>query len=98
MKYKIIDIQDIKTKKTKTDDKNLSRIGSIISLYNEDVKEYEFAFLCYEKDNEGNEKKGVLRTSLIRTVSSYYDDGKKNIVIYTCNSIYFLEEVKNEDN
>lgn len=98
MKYKIIDIQDIKTKKTKTDGKNPSRIGSIISLYNEDVKEGECAFFCYYKDSEGNEKKGALRTSLVRAVSSYYDDGKKNIVIYTCNSIYFLEEVKNENN
>lgn len=90
MKYKIIDIQDIKTKKTRTDGRYPSRIGSIVSLYNED----EFAFLCYEKDNEGNEKKGVLRTSLVSAVSSYYDNGKKNVIIYTYNSIYFLEEVK----
>ena len=98
MKYKIIDIQDIKTKKTRTDGRNPSRVGSIVSLYNEDVKEGEFAFLYYDKDNEGNEKEGVLRTSLVRAVSSYYDNEKKNIIIYTHNSIYFFEEVKDEDN
>lgn len=87
--YKIIDIKYKETNQTRTDGRYPIRIGSIIEFYIEPTIN-QCGFLAYVYDNEGNNKEGVLRTSLIDKLE--YIENK--MIITTCNSIYILEEYK----
>lgn len=58
------------------------------------VEEYQIALshpmlLDYIRDNEGNEKMGCLRTSVVEGYSKSFNDLK----VYTSNSIYYLKEI-----
>ena len=90
MKYKIIDIKDIKTLKTRTDGRYPLRIGSIVTLLNPNLKYNDCAFLEYIKDNQGNPKEGVLRTSIVHMIEI---DGLDTI-LHTHNSIYYLKAIE----
>ena len=58
-------------------------IGNIIHLEAGEVMMFE-----YIKDNEGNDKTGYLRTSLV----SDYEEYENGITVYTMNSVYYLKE------
>jgi hypothetical protein len=45
--------------------------------------------LSYIKDNEGNDKTGYLRTSLVKDFTWY----EEKIAVQTLNSIYYLYRV-----
>ena len=51
--YKIIDIKDVKTFKTRTDGRYPLRIGSIVSLHTLNLWNGRCAILEYHKDNQG---------------------------------------------
>ena len=86
--YKIIDIKHKGTNQTRTDGRYPIRIGSIIEFYIEPTVN-QCGFLSYVYDNEGNNKEGILRTSIIDKLE--YIENK--IIITTCNSIYILEKI-----
>ena len=92
---KIKDIQARDTGYTKTDEKSISRIGSEIEFYVQPTVGASM-LLSYVKDNQGNPKIGLVRTSAVINVIE--DDIE--IIVVTLNSRYVFEktnEVKGED-
>lgn len=85
-KYKITDIKSVQTGETRTDGRYPIRIGSIVSIYFL-VKNYAL-LLIYHKDNQGNPKEGMLKTSAVQNIEKC--DSKT--IVRTLNSIYYLEE------
>ena len=84
----IKDIQDINTRETRTDGRYPARIGCEVE-YLRPVIVGDCAYLGYLKDNQGNEKGGYLRTSIVTGCSVMQDQD----IIFTNNSIYVLSKV-----
>lgn len=92
-KYKILTIQEVGTGKPRQDGRYPQRIGSIVSIYNPKSKIGECLILEYYKDNKGNPKDGLLRTSPIVAMELY----DNLIIFYTMNSIYYLQKEEKEE-
>lgn len=86
--YKIKDIQDISTGKTRTDGRYPLRIGR--TVYEPQEWLMGTCALWYEKDQDGTELLGkYLRTSIMNEIV----ETKNGITIETMNSRYILEYV-----
>lgn len=59
-------------------------IGKMYFLELGDVMIFE-----YIKDNQGNEKSGYLRTSIVEDYESF----ENGITVYTMNSVYYFEKI-----
>ena len=84
---KILDIQSVETRETRTDGRYPLRIGSTVEFYTNPLPGCSMV-LSYVSDNQGTPKSGTLRTSTVIDV----DDTKHEIVITTVNSIYHFEK------
>ena len=86
---KIKDIRYVKTNETRTDGRYPLRIGSTVDFYL-NIKPVMGDVMClsYILDNQGNEKEGILRTSLVMNVT----ETEREIIVETVNSIYYLEK------
>ena len=84
---KIKDIRYTETNETRTDGKYPSRIGCTVEPMFEPTVD-EVMFLEYILDNQGNEKGGCLRTSMVEDIA----ETDTEIVVTTRNSIYYLEK------
>jgi hypothetical protein len=87
--YKI-DRITLKDGTERTDGRYPLRKGCECSFYH--LNEGDVMLLEYSKDNQGNDKSGYLRTSLVDGVSTH----EKYIVVITCNSIYYFEYIRDE--
>lgn len=83
---KIIDIQHSKTGETRTDGRYPLRIGSEVRFYT-DLCVGDIMVLKYIKDNQGNAKDRILRTSNIERI----DRTDNKIIVTTRNSIYHFQ-------
>ena len=81
----IKDIQDINTGKTRTDGRYPQRIGCMVELPGL-TQVGQCAYLFYLTDNQGYEKDGVLRTSIVTSINW---EGEE-LTIETLNSRYIL--------
>lgn len=84
---KIKDIKYVNTKETRTDGRYPLRIGSIVDFYTLPSIGCSMC-LSYIKDNKGNQKDGILITSLVNNIV----ETETEISIETMNSIYVLEK------
>jgi len=84
---KIKDIRLMGTNQTRTDGKYAQRIGSEVEFHIQ-PEIGMCMFLKYIKDNKGNDKTGILRTSVVVSVF----ENESEIVVATYNSIYYFEE------
>ena len=87
---KILDIKHAATGETRTDGRYPLRIGSTVKFYVSPIVN-NCAFLEYIADNQGNPKKGFLRTSIIQSLEEKED----KIILTTMNSIYILSKENN---
>lgn len=83
---KIIDIKKLGTGETRTDGRYPSRIGCTVELEFE-PSIGECMYLIYLKDNVGNDKSGILRTSLVQNI----ERNGQQLIVTTLNSIFILE-------
>lgn len=84
---KIKDIRSRGTNQTRTDNRYPLRIGSEVEFYIQPVVGM-CMFLNYVKDNQGNDKNGTLRTSVVINMF----ENENEIVITTYNSVYYFEK------
>ena len=84
---KILDIQSVETRETRTGGRYPLRIGSTVEFYTNPLPGCSM-LLDYVSDNQGNPKSGYLRTSAVVDVEETEDE----IVITTVNSIYHFEK------
>ena len=84
---KIKDIRLKNTNKTRVDGRYPQRIGSNVEFYVQPLIG-NVMVLSYITDNQGNEKEGILRTSL----SDIIVDNEKEVIITTVNSVYYFEK------
>ena len=83
---KIIDIKHKATGETRTDGRYPLRIGSEVKFYTEPCVG-NVMLLLYIKDNQGNAKDGILRTSGVELI-----ERKENeMIVTTNNSIYCFQ-------
>ena len=90
-KYKITNITDLNNQ-PRTDGLYPNRIGSIVEVVNLDndtLNTGNCLVMAYLQDNKGNNKEGLLVTSMIQ--SAIIDINKNKLKIYTLNSVYYLE-------
>jgi len=71
----------------RTDGRYPLRKGCTVDIWYLNINEP--MMLSYIKDNEGNEKRGYLRTSVIDDYEEY-DNG---VTVYTMNSVYYLKKI-----
>ena len=83
----IIDIKHVSTGETRTDGRYTGRIGSEVEFCSEAPCIGLCMFLSYVKDNQGNPKSGILRTSIVRDVERTEDA----LIVTTMNSIYYFQ-------
>lgn len=88
--YKLIDVKNKETNKTRIDGRYPLRIGSTyhILLLEQNLP----AYLDYITDNKNNKKTGTLKTSMVED----FDINNDTITITTHNSIYVLKEINDE--
>lgn len=84
---KIKDICLRSTNKTRTDGRYPQRIGSNVEFYVQ-PSIGNVMVLSYITDNQGNEKEGILRTSLIDNIV----ENETEVIIATVNSVYYFEK------
>ena len=87
--YKISSITHKDTGRIREDGRYPNRIGCIFNFYLP-LKIGSCALLEYIKDNQGNDKSGILRTSIVEKI---FED-EKEIVFSTTNSTYTIEKIK----
>ena len=85
---KIKDITYVKTNETRTDGRYPIRIGSEVNFAFYEPTIGDVMYLDYVKDNEGNPKEGLLRTSTVHDVT----ETETEIIVKTRNSIYYFEK------
>lgn len=85
---KIKNITYVETNETRTDGRYPIRIGSEVNFTFYEPTIGNVMCLEYVKDNEGNPKEGLLRTSIVNDVIETETD----IVVETRNSIYYFEK------
>lgn len=90
---KIIDIMHTDTGETRKDGRYPLRIGSEVEFCVEPCID-NVMLLSYIKDNQGNSKEGILRTSTVKSIAR--KDSK--IIITTKNSIYVFQDEKEGKN
>jgi len=88
--YKIEKITD-KEGNERTDGHYPNRKGSTVELFH--LRLDDSMILGYRKDNQGNNKGGLLSTSIVEGFSKY----NNTVKIETMNSIYYLTEVSNDN-
>lgn len=71
----------------RTDGRYPLRIGCIGKMWL--LESDEAMMFAYEKDNQGNEKTGYLRSSIVED----YELFKNGVTVYTMNSIYYFEKI-----
>lgn len=71
----------------RTDGRYPLRIGCIGEMWL--LERDEAMMFAYEKDNQGNEKTGYLRSSIVED----YELFKNGVTVYTMNSIYYFEKI-----
>jgi hypothetical protein len=76
-------ITDLK-RKERTDGRYPLRKGCIVDIIH--LVKGSCMLLLYIKDNEGNDKAGILRTSTVQDFTWY----EEKIAVRTLNSIYYL--------
>ena len=84
--YRISMITDLDGNE-RTDGRYPLRKGCIVRILH--LMQGECMLLSYIKDNEGNDKTGYLRTSLVKDFTWY----EEKIAVRTLNSIYYLDRV-----
>lgn len=84
---KIKDIRLKNTNTTRTDGRYPQRIGSNVEFYVQ-PSIGNVMVLSYITDNQGNEKEGILRTSLIDNIV----ENETEVIIATVNSVYYFEK------
>ena len=84
---KIKDIRLKNTNETRVDGRYPQRIGSNVEFYAQ-PSIGNVMVLSYITDNQGNEKEGILRTSLIDNIV----ENETEIIITTVNSVYYFEK------
>lgn len=92
---KILKIKNIKhtsTGEPRTDGRYPLRVGCTFNFLFEPAVD-ECMLLHYEKDNQGNDKNGVLRTSLVTGI----EETPTGATITTMNSIYEFECITHEE-
>ena len=73
----------------RTDGRYPSRKGCIGKMY---CMDFGIPMLFeYIKDNQGNEKSGYLRSSIVEDYELLEDENE--LIVYTMNSIYYFETV-----
>lgn len=85
---KIKNITYVETNETRTDGRYPIRIGSEVNFAFYEPFIGDVMYLEYVKDNEGNPKEGVIRTSIVYDVKRTENE----IVVKTKNSIYYFEK------
>lgn len=85
---KIKNITYVETNETRTDGRYPIRIGSEVNFAFYEPTIGDVMYLEYIKDNEGNPKEGVLRTSMFYNINRTENE----IVVKTKNSIYYFEK------
>lgn len=84
---KIKDIRLKNTNETRVDSRYPQRIGSNVEFYVQ-PSIGNVMVLSYITDNQGNEKEGILRTSLIDNIV----ENETEVIITTVNSVYYFEK------
>lgn len=84
--YKITKILDLDGNE-RTDGRYPLRKGCTVNILH--LNQGDCMLLSYIKDNEGNDKTGFLRTSLVNDFTEY----EEKIAVRTLNSIYYLDRV-----
>ena len=85
---KIKNITYAETNETRTDGRYPIRIGSEVNFAFYEPTVGNVMYLEYVKDNEGNPKEGVIRTSNIYNI----EETDNEIIVETRNSIYYFEK------
>lgn len=85
---KIKNITYVETNETRTDGRYPIRIGSEVEFAFYEPTVGDVMYLEYIKDNEGNPKEGMLRTSNVRSI----EETESEIIVETKNSIYYFEK------
>ena len=85
----IIDMITDNDGREKVDGRYPLRKGCIGSIYN--LKNAEPMIFEYSKDNQGNDKQGYLKTSLVKFYNEHVN--REEIAIHTMNSIYYLKKI-----
>lgn len=85
---KIKNITHAETNETRTDGRYPIRIGSEVNFAFYEPTVGDVMYLEYVKDNEGNPKEGVIRTSIVYDVKRIENE----IIVKTKNSIYYFEK------
>lgn len=85
---KIKNITYVETNETRTDGRYPIRIGSEVNFAFYEPTIGNVMYLEYVKDNEGNPKEGLLRTSIVHDVI----ETETEIIVKTINSIYYFEK------
>lgn len=85
---KIKNITYAEANETRTDGRYPIRIGSEVNFAFYEPTVGDVMYLEYVKDNEGNPKEGIIRTSNICNI----EETDNEIVIETRNSIYYFEK------
>lgn len=73
----------------RTDGKYPSRKGCIGEMYFLELS--NVMIFEYIKDNQGNEKSGYLRSSIVKDYKLSEDENE--LIVYTMNSVYYFEKV-----
>ena len=84
---KINNITHAETNETRTDDRYRLRIGCEVEIM-EDPYIGHPMYLLYIKDNQGNPKQGILRTSAVYEI----EETDNQIIVETRNSVYYLDK------
>lgn len=84
---KIKDIRHLITNETRTDGRYPLRIGSMVDFLFTPVVGGAM-YLSYICDNQGNDKEGVLRTSIVTKIT----ESETEVIVTTVNSVYYLEK------
>ena len=86
-------IEKITTKdgKERTDGRYPLRKGCICSLYA--LKEGNSMVVTYVKDNQGKDKSGYLKTSLVQS----WDNYGEYLIVNTLNSVYHFRDIGKGD-
>ena len=85
---KIKNITYVETNETRTDGRYPIRIGSEVNFAFYEPTIGNVMCLEYVKDNKGNPKEGLLRTSIVHDVI----ETETEIIVKTINSIYYFEK------
>lgn len=85
---KIKNITYVETNETRTDGRYPIRIGSEVNFAFYEPTIGNVMCLEYIKDNEGNPKEGMIRTSIIHDIK----ETENEIIVKTKNSIYYFEK------